>query len=336
MGRIVPGMAPPTGHSDPANKRLFSHRRVVADLARLLGDGWVEDVALERLERLPAEHVTDDLRKRLADMPWWAPFKDGGGRPAGAGVLLHVEFQSRPDPWMAERLLAYVALLRRDLRHSGWMPASAGELVVHLPLVVYNGRVPWNVPTSLAPPAWMPPELARVQPRFAYRPIEARHYASDDVADGNLARALLALDAAPADGLAAALKRTATLLVLVDDQELWRSFEVWYNGILRPRFGDSHPALANMMETPTMLEETLREWDERLVDKGRQEGLQEGLKNERSMLRGMAERRFGTATGRELAGILAGVEDNAELVRVSTLIVDCATGQDLLARARRP
>ena len=97
-----------------------------------------------------------------------------------------------------------------------------------------------------------------------------------------------------------------------------------------------------------MLEETLREWDEQLIDKGRQQGrqgglqegrrqgLQEGLENERSMLRGMAERRFGTATGRELAGILAGVEDNAELVRVSTLIVDCATGQDLLARARRP
>lgn len=333
-------MAQPTGHSDPANKRLFSHRRVVADLVRLLDDGWVEDVALERLERLPAEHVTDDLRKRLADMPWWAPFKDGGGRPAGAGVLFHLEFQSRPDPWMAERLLAYVALLRRDLRHSGWMPASAGELVVHLPLVVYNGRAPWNVPLWLAPPAWMPPELARIQPRFAYRPIEARHYAGDAVVDGNLARALLALDAAPADGLAAALKRTATLLVLVDDQELWRSFEVWYNGILRPRFGDSHPALANMMETPTMLEETLREWDEQLIDKGRREGrqggLQEGLENERSMLRGMAERRFGAATGQGLAGILAGVDDNAELARISLLIVDCATGQDLLARARRP
>ncbi len=327
-------MARPTGHSDPANKRLFSHRRVVADLVRLLGGGWVEDVALERLERLPAEHVTDDLRKRLADMPWWAPFKDGGGRPAGSGVLFHLEFQSRPDPWMVERLLAYVALLRRDLRHSGWMPASAGQLVVHLPLVVYTGRVPWNVPLRLAPPAWMPPELARIQPRFAYWLIEARHYAGDNVADGSLARALLALDAAPAAGLAAALKRTTTLLGQVDDWDLWRSFEVWYNGILRPRVGAWSPAWANMMETPTMLAETLREWDEQLIDKGRREGREEGLERERTLLCGMAERRFGAATGQELAGVLTGVEDNAELARVSILIVDCTTGQELLARAR--
>ena len=89
-----------------------------------------------------------------------------------------------------------------------------------------------------------------------------------------------------------------------------------------------------------MLEETLREWDEQLVAKGRQEGLrearQERLENERSRLCSQAERRFGAATGQALASILTGVEDNAELARVSILIVDCTTGQDLLARARRP
>ena len=76
-------MARHTRHSDPASKRLFSHRRMVADLVRLLGTDWVGDLDLDRLERLPAEHVADDLRTRLADMPWWAPFKEGGG-PAGA------------------------------------------------------------------------------------------------------------------------------------------------------------------------------------------------------------------------------------------------------------
>ena len=145
---------------------------------------------------------------------------------------------------------------------------------------------------------------------------------------------MLALDAAPAAGLAAALKRTTTLLAQVDDWDLWRSFEVWYNGILRPRVGAWSPAWANMMETPTMLAETLREWDEQLIDKGRREGREEGLERERTLLCGMAERRFGTATGQELAGVLTGVEDTAELARVSILIVDCTTGQELLARAR--
>ena len=65
-------MARQIRHSDRSGKRLFSHRRVVAGLVRLLGDPWVDDLDFDRLERLPAEHVTDDLRARRADLPWWA------------------------------------------------------------------------------------------------------------------------------------------------------------------------------------------------------------------------------------------------------------------------
>lgn len=121
---------------------------MVAGLARLAGDCWAEDVALDRLERRPA-----------------------------------------PNLWGIGRV------------------------------VVYNGRVPWTVPLSLAPPAWPASELGRLQPLFAQ----------------------------------------------------------WCKGIPRPRFGDWRLALgANMMETSTMLSETLREWDARLVDKGRQQGFRAG------------------------------------------------------------
>ena len=91
-----------------------------------------------------------------------------------------------------------------------------------------------------------------------------------------------------------------------------------------------------------MLADTLREWEEQIVNKGRQEGRREGrqegrqemLEGERTLLCGQAERRFGANTGEALAGILAGVEDHAELMRISALIVDCLSGPDLLARAR--
>ena len=139
-------MATQIQRSDPANKLLFSHPRVVADLIRLLGDDWVDDLDLGKLERLPAEHVSKDLRTRRADMPWWAPFKPDAGQPAGAGVMFHIEFQSSPDPHMAERLLAYLALLRGDLRRFNWMKADGGRVVAHVPLVVYNGRTNWNAP----------------------------------------------------------------------------------------------------------------------------------------------------------------------------------------------
>ena len=335
-------MARAARHGDPANKRLFSHRRMAADLIRLLGDDWIDRLNLDRLERLPAEHVTESLRRRLADMPWWAPLRAGSG-PPGAGALFHIEFQSRPDPQMAERMLEYAVLLRRDLRRSGWMSAVRARAVAHVPLVAYSGRAAWNAPPDIERHGgWMPRELALRQPRYELRVVDAKDYAGDDATDGNLARALMAVDAVPAGGLAAALRRAAELLAATGDEELARSFEAWCDGVLRPRLKRRLPGLANMMEAPTMLEETLREWEERKLDEGRQEGRREGrqegrregLAAERALLCSQAGRRFGAATGTALAGVLAGVEDSDELARVGALIIDCGSGSDLLAQAR--
>ena len=340
-------MARQTLQSDPANKRLFSHPRMVAGLVRLLGDDWVEDLDLDRLERLPAESVSGDLRTRRADLPWWAPFKPGTGHPAGAGVMFHIEFQSNPDARMADRLLEYVALLRFDLHRTGWMAAEGGRTVAHVPLVVYNGRAKWNAPLRLAEPDWAPPELRDLQPRPAGRLIDAGAYAGDDAADGNPARAVLALDAASGQGLEPALARAEALFSAADDQALWQSFAVWCHGILSPRLDGQLPALVNDKET-TMLAEALRERDEMKIDEGRLIGRQEGRREgrqegrqagrqegQREVLCGLASRRFGAAAGAELEAVLAGVEDASELARIGALIIDCDSGADFLARARR-
>ena len=81
-----------------------------------------------------------------------------------------------------------------------------------------------------------------------------------------------------------------------------------------------------------MLAETLRERDEMKIDEGRREGLRAG---QQEVLCSLASRRFGAATGAELAAVLAGVENGAELARIGTLIIDCGSGPDFLARARR-
>ena len=84
-----------------------------------------------------------------------------------------------------------------------------------------------------------------------------------------------------------------------------------------------------------MLAETLREWDEQKIEEGRREGRQEGRREgQRALLCSQASQRFGAATGDELAAILAGVEDGAELARIGALIIDCRSGTELLARAR--
>ena len=77
---------------------------------------------------------------------------------------------------MADRLLEYVALLRIDLRRSGWM-AAEGSRVTAAPSGTCRLR--------LAEPERAPPELRDLEPRPAYRLVGAGGYASDDAADGN-------------------------------------------------------------------------------------------------------------------------------------------------------
>ena len=148
----------------------------------------------------------------------------------------------------------------------------------------------------------------------------------------------MALDAASREGLTSALARAVALISAEDDHELWLSFAAWYGGILGPRFGGRLPALVNDKET-TMLAETLQEWEEEKIDEGRKEGRREGRQEgrqegQREVLCSLAGQRFGAATGTELATVLADVEDASELARIGALIIDCGSGQELLARAR--
>ena len=190
--------------------------------------------------------------------------------------------------------------------------------------------------------AWAPPALAAWQPRFAYRLVDVSRFAGDHAADGNMARAVHALDAAAGGDVAAALGRVAELLGEADDPSLSHAFELWYRGVLAPRFGDGLPLWTSLMEEPTMLAETLRKWEEHKINeglqRGREEGLQQGMERgreeERKLLRSLAARRFGGATAEAIWPLLGSMHDTALLAEVGALIVECKTGADLLEDAR--
>ena len=100
-----------------------------------------------------------------------------------------------------------------------------------------------------------------------------------------------------------------------------------------------------------MLAETLDEWaDEKYrlgqaegMERGRAEGLQrgrfegraEGVERERALLLRQARRRFGADVAEALSKLIEGVEDPDRLAEVGDLVVDCATGSELLARTGR-
>ena len=69
---------------------------------------------------------------------------------------------------------------------------------------------------------------------------------------------------------------------------------------------------------------------ERGLEQGIERGIERGFEHERSLLARLASRRFGDAAGRRLGAWLAGVSDPAVFDKVGDLIVDCATGEELL------
>ena len=170
---------------DAHYKRLFGHPRVTGDLLALLRDGLGERLPVLRrvepgtLEKLPGEFVSDDLRRRLADLVWKVRLS-GAGSDGGSGdgpgdgpdygpddhwlyLVVLMEFQSAVDWMMAARVQEYSVRLWLDMHtRKPFSPTRAPPPV--LPAVVYNGGRPWNAPTRVSD-LWRrqpaPPENAR-------------------------------------------------------------------------------------------------------------------------------------------------------------------------------
>ena len=129
---------------DEVYKRLFAFPRMVEDLLRGFVQGeWVEEVDFSTLQKLSAEYVGEDLRRRYGDTVW---------RVRRPGHWLHVlvllEFQSTGDPDMALRILEYTALLYRELRRNEALGMD-GKRPAVLPVVLYNGESPWTAPVEV-------------------------------------------------------------------------------------------------------------------------------------------------------------------------------------------
>ena len=83
-----------------------------------------------------------------------------------------------------------------------------------------------------------------------------------------------------------------------------------------------------------MLERAITEWRKAALAEGRSLGRIEGMiEGERAMLRRLAARRFGTATGDVLAELLGEATDARCLDAIGDLVADCASADELLRRS---
>lgn len=258
---------------DIGYKQLFSHPETVRDLvAGFLSADWAQALTVDALERVNASYASEQGRVRHEDVVWRAFI---GGEWVYVYILL--EFQSRPDKWMALRMQVYIGLLYQDLVAQHKL-SKHGRLPPVVPIVLYHGRRPWRAAIELRDLLLPPPDgLERFQAGQRYMLIDQYH----DCVRGNLVGLLFRLRLAATD----TEKKIAwmALSMRLGQQDLAparASIDRWLLLTLREEAVDPNiePEENTTMRTETphnsfITEELIRE-----LLQPREEALQEGIK----------------------------------------------------------
>ena len=146
---------------DPANLR---------DLLQILAPELAARLDIRRAERVNRSFIPADLRKEESDLIFRIAYRTDDAE-AGTSVLIYVllEHQSRPDPLMGLRLLAYMMQLwesqRREAKDAN-VPASEVRLSLVVPVVFYTGTDAWDTLPGLGSLLDVPPALSRFVPTW--------------------------------------------------------------------------------------------------------------------------------------------------------------------------
>ncbi len=310
---------------DHSYKLLFSHPRMVEDLLRgFVHEEWVERIDFSTLERVSGSYVSTDLREREDDIVWRVRL-----RGEWIYVYLLLEFQSRPDPFMALRMLVYVGLLYQELVKQKQL-TGAGRLPPVLPLVLYNGEKAWRAPLQmeeLIEP--LPGGLADYRPRMRYLLLDESAYPAEELEPlANLAAALFRMERS---GAPEELRRVVQLLVTwlraPEQAGLRRAFTVWIKRVLLPvRMPEMNiPQVSDLNEVETMLAEHVKEWTEQWKAAGFQQGMQQGTQEGESVfLIRLLEKKFGPLGPSVIARIQAAEPEQLLTWYLGGARVDCA------------
>ncbi len=294
-----------SGH-DALYHRFFSDPAIVAQLLREFAAGpWLDGLDLDGMERLNTKFHADTGERREGDLVWRIPRVGGGD----AYVMLLLEFQSSPDPWMALRLLVYAGLLWQHLVREQRL-LTDGRLPPILPIVLYNGDARWRAAVDLGELIGLSAGSAmwRWQPGL-------RHHLIDEGAFG-------AGELQGRDGLPALLFRLENASEPVHLLGVGEAVLTWF--ARHPGFEAARAVLVELLsaalaplgpevavpeallEVRNMLATRVEQWKQQWLLEGREEGLRLGEEKGRQqgqqqgqagLLLRQLERRFGVVPG---------------------------------------
>lgn len=242
----------------------------------------MERLDLSTLERVGSSFISGDLRERRSDVIWKVRWRG----EAKGGVYLYVllELQSTSYTFMAVRLLTYVGLLLEEIIHREKL-RPGDRLPAVLPLVLYNGKRPWQAPLDLASLfEEVPDSLRKYLPRLRYLMLDENRLNLDlpDLAGNRVASLFRIETCEEVEKIPRLTRDLAALLPSPEEPELRQTIGEWLAHVLRRIApGVTIPDVINLEDT-SMLEENLLDWGEKKRTEGKRE-----------MLLRLLERRFG-------------------------------------------
>ena len=339
---------------DECYKSIFSHRISVEHLLRfvegMIDDGpeWLAAFDPETLEPVPTERIDDTLHRHLSDLIWRVRLRDGG-EDDWAYLFVLIEFQSAVDHLMALRVRTYVDLLYRGLWADRRFGAS-DRLPPVLPVVLYNGDSPWSAAASveeLVAPETRPSDATASVPTYAgsgYVTLDVGRVGGGDSPPDDVLSLVIGIERMSSlDEGYATLREAFSALRGAEHRELRRTFHTWFTllagqdaeGALIEEFEEME-RIPEEGEMRTPVQDRVRAWREADREQGRAEGVEkgraEGVEQEQALLLRQTERKFGADIAERAAALLAGIGEPGRLADVGEWIIDCASGDELIAR----
>ncbi len=317
----------PTRH-DARFKELFNRSRIVEEFLRAVApEEFVASVDFGTASQTGGDFVDGGLRSRRADRVWRVRTKDG---EEWMHLYIIIEFQSRPDPMMAKRVLECVLALREQAERES--RGRARTLPPVLPAVIHCGEEAWTAPLDY-------PDLVEGGSKWLRECQTRQRHALIDLArerpgrhpGGNAFRALTALF--QRDFESAELKREVDALaraLRAPELEGFRravaDFAVGSLDQSRQLPRDSLDALKGLGPMPEL--EDVGSIIGRNVDrafvKTRRDALSEGEREGmRKSLRRQVLKKFGAAGQGELPALVAGLRDVGQLENALDYVLEC-------------
>ncbi|MPQ43547.1 Rpn family recombination-promoting nuclease/putative transposase [Clostridium tarantellae] len=131
---------------DKSYKDLYSNSEVFLDLVKgMLKAPWAKDLKSEDLILTDKSYIASDYEEQESDIVYRATIN-------GTEVIFYIllEFQSSIDYRMPLRLLFYICeILREYSKNQKHKPYNKNlKIPAVIPIVLYNGKIPWDVPTN--------------------------------------------------------------------------------------------------------------------------------------------------------------------------------------------